>query len=146
MASGNTEWTDQRVEMIVGNLLRAGVILAASVTLLGGVLYLIQHGGDPAPRYRQYIDPRRAGARTPDGASPMAEIAPNELSIIVRLALAGRSRGIIQLGVLLLIATPIARVIFSIVAFAVQRDWTYIGVTLVVLAVLLYSFFTGLFG
>ena len=55
------------------------------------------------------------------------------------MALQGRGRGIIQLGLLLLIATPIARVVFSVYAFARQRDRTYVLVTLVVLAVLLYS-------
>lgn len=53
------------------------------------------------------------------------------------------SRGFIQLGIVLLIATPIARVVFSAWAFAAQRDYTYVVVTLIVLAVLLYSLLTG---
>jgi uncharacterized membrane protein len=44
-----------------------------------------------------------------------------------------------QLGLLLLIATPIARVAFSIFAFALERDWLYVGLTTVVFAVLLFS-------
>jgi uncharacterized membrane protein len=48
---------------------------------------------------------------------------------------------IIQLGVLLLIATPVARVGFALVAFAIERDKLYIAVSLTVLAVLLFSFF-----
>jgi len=48
-------------------------------------------------------------------------------------------RGLVQLGLLLLIATPIARVVFSIVGFVRQRDWLYVGVTAVVLALLAYS-------
>ncbi len=48
-------------------------------------------------------------------------------------------RSVIQLGLLLLIATPIARVAFSVVAFAVQRDRVYVGLSAVVLAVLLWS-------
>ena len=44
---------------------------------------------------------------------------------------------------MLLIATPIARVLFSVVAFALQRDRTYVVVTLIVLAVLLYSLIRG---
>ena len=54
-----------------------------------------------------------------------------------------RGRGLIQLGVLLLIATPVARVVFSAWAFARQRDWTYVLVTLFVLAVLLFGLFYG---
>ena len=51
----------------------------------------------------------------------------------------------IQLGLLVLIATPIARVAFSLVAFALQRDRIYVIVTLIVLAVLLYSLTGGHF-
>lgn len=52
----------------------------------------------------------------------------------------GRGRGLIQLGLLLLIATPITRVAFSIVGFSVERDWLYVSFTVIVLAILLYSF------
>ena len=131
MAHAEPTWTDERVETIVGNLLRTGVLLAAAVTLVGGVWYLTEHGGEPCPEYREF--------RGPQGS-------PSDLAEIVRLALAFHSRGLIMLGVLLLIATPIARVIFSVVAFVVQRDLTYVLVTLIVLTILLYSFFKGLFG
>jgi uncharacterized membrane protein len=53
--------------------------------------------------------------------------------------LAGQGRGIIQLGLLFLIATPVARVVFSIFAFSVQRDRLYVVVTLTVLAILMFS-------
>jgi uncharacterized membrane protein len=65
------------------------------------------------------------------------------MSGIVRDALTLRGRGIIQLGLLLLIATPVARVAFSVAAFAFQRDRLYVVVTLVVLAILLYSLTSG---
>lgn len=58
-------------------------------------------------------------------------------------ALELRSRGIIQLGLLLLLATPVARVAFSIYAFAHQRDLTYVFITSIVLAILLYSLASG---
>ena len=58
---------------------------------------------------------------------------------IVQDATALHSRGIIQLGLLLLIATPVARVAFSVMAFALQRDYTYVIITLIVFATLLYS-------
>ena len=48
-------------------------------------------------------------------------------------------KSIIQFGLLLLIATPIARVMFSVVGFAVERDYLYVALTLIVLGVLLYS-------
>jgi len=37
----------------------------------------------------------------------------------------------------------VARVILALVAFALQHDWFYVGVSLIVLAVLLYSIATG---
>lgn len=51
----------------------------------------------------------------------------------------GRPRAGIQFGLLLLIATPVARVVFSIFAFAAQRDWIYVGVSMIVLSILAYS-------
>jgi len=58
-------------------------------------------------------------------------------------ALALRGRGIIQLGLLLLIATPVARVVCAMAAFALQRDWLYVSVTVIVLSVLVYSLLGG---
>jgi len=52
-------------------------------------------------------------------------------------------RGLIQLGLLVLIATPVARVAFSLFAFLYERDWTYVFVTLLVLGLLVYSLFGG---
>jgi uncharacterized membrane protein len=52
-------------------------------------------------------------------------------------------RGLVQFGLLFLIATPIARVVFSIVGFMRQRDWLYVGVTAAVLALLAYSLFAS---
>ena len=45
------------------------------------------------------------------------------------------------LGLLLLIATPVARVLFSAIAFAIERDGMYVVITLVVLAILMLSLF-----
>jgi uncharacterized membrane protein len=62
---------------------------------------------------------------------------------IIADAKAFDGRGLIQLGVLVLIATPIARVAFSVIGFARQRDWLYVVMTLVVLVLLVYSVTTG---
>jgi len=114
---------DKRVEEIIGTLLRTGVILAAAVVLIGGVFYLARYGSSPA-HYGIFRG------------------EPGDLShvlAILRDAAALHPRGIMQLGILLLIATPVARVIFTVFAFAHERDWTYVVVTLIVLALLLYS-------
>jgi uncharacterized membrane protein len=125
-------WTDERVEQAVGNLLRTGVLLAAGVVLLGGILYLLRYG---PVRYGDSPADLRTFHGEPDDLRKPGEI--------VRAALSLRGRGLIQLGLLLLIATPVARVVFSVFAFIRQRDWMYVAFTLIVLAVLLYSLFSG---
>jgi uncharacterized membrane protein len=116
-------WTDQRVEQIVGNLLRAGVLTAAGVVLVGAALYLAQYGAT-VPDYEKFKG-------EPPGLRLVPEIAADALTL--------DGKAVIQVGILLLLATPVARVAFSVVAFALQRDRLYVLVTLLVLAVLLFS-------
>jgi uncharacterized membrane protein len=118
-----SEWTDRRVETIVGTLLRVGVTLSAAVVLAGGVVFLVRHGITPA-NYRVFRG------------------EPSELRHIrgiIHGVFALHSRAVIQLGLLLLIATPIARVAFALFGFAEERDWMYVSFTAIVLAILLYS-------
>lgn len=122
-------WSDERVEAVMGKLLIAGVLLAALVMLCGGAYYLFLYGS-AVPHYRVF-------------RGEPSDL--RSLSGIVKDALALRSRGLIQLAVVLLVATPIARVAFSIFAFARQRDGLYVVLTLIVFAVLLYSFIGGLY-
>lgn len=116
---------DDRVEGLISHLLRAGVVIAALVVIGGAVPYL---GQQP----RAHVDYRTFHSE-PDNLKLVHRIIPTAFS--------GDPRGIMQLGLLLLIATPIARVMFSAVAFAIDRDRMYVGFTLLVLAVLLYSLF-----
>src|SRR5215469_6706612 len=118
-----THWTDQRVEDIIGNLLRAGVILSALVVFVGAIVYLARHGQMP-------VDYRTFRGEPSDLC---------HISGIVGDAASFEGRGIIQLGLLLLIATPVARVAFSIFGFALEGDRMYAGFTLIVLMVLLFS-------
>jgi len=116
-------WDDHRIEVILGNLLRFGVLLSAAVVLAGGCVYLSHHAHEKAD-YRIFRG------------------EPSEFRTIagvIHSAVHGRGRGLIQLGLLLLIATPIARVAFSIVGFAMEHDRMYVAFTLIVLAILLYS-------
>jgi uncharacterized membrane protein len=120
---------DPRMERLVGNLLRAGVLTAASVVLVGGALYLHRHGRSDVG-LKEFVG------------------EPSELRYpgrIVADAFALKSRAIIQFGLLLLIATPVARVGLLMILFARQRDRLYFGVSLLVLAVLVYSLLSGNF-
>lgn len=116
---------EQRMDQIIGRLLQAGVILAAVFVLAGGAVFLSRHA-TPVTNY-QVFSGEPAQFRT--------------LAGIFHEAVALHGRGLIQFGLLILIATPIARVIFSVFAFLYQRDWTYVVVTLIVLAILIYSLF-----
>lgn len=62
---------------------------------------------------------------------------------VIGSALSLHSLGVIQLGLLLLVATPIARVALSLVAFMRQRDRRYVLITAIVLAILLFSLAGG---
>ncbi len=123
MTAGQSAWSDRRMEIIVGNILRFGVIAAAAVVAVGGLIYLARHGGEPVNLglFRGEL----ADFRTVTG--------------IIHSALALRGRGIIQFGLLLLIGTPVARVAFAAVGFALERDRLYATVALLVLGFLLYS-------
>jgi uncharacterized membrane protein len=121
------EQTDKLIDVIMGRLLRLGVVLAALVVFLGGVIFLTRH---PAPVTNYHFfqgEPEEFRA----------------ISGIFHEALAFSGRGLIQLGLLILIATPIARVAFSALAFFYERDWKYVVFTLVVLGLLLYSLSGG---
>src|ERR1051326_7204570 len=84
-----SDWTDQKVENIIGTLLRVGVLTSAFVVFFGGAIYLARHG-------RSTVDYRIFQGEPADY---------RQISGIVRQALNLRGRGIIQLGLLLLIAT-----------------------------------------
>ena len=117
------KWGDQRLEVIISVLLRTGVMLAAAVVLLGGICFLWQHGSEQ-PDYRVFHGTAQA-YRTISG--------------VIHAARPSNCPAVIQLGLLLLILTPIARVAFSLAGFALERDGTYVGLTFVVLAILIYS-------
>ncbi len=123
MAADEESWPDKQLARIVGNLLQIGVIVSAAVVFAGGLLYLIQYGAAMPDFHNFHGEPEQL----------------RSLSGILGAAFSLESRGIIQLGLLMLIATPVARVVVSVVAFSWHRDYTYILFTLIVLAVLLYS-------
>lgn len=115
--------TDDNLEIAIGRMLQTGVLLAAAVVLVGGVLYLL-HASGPRPNYSHFHGVAEV-LRTPSG--------------IWRGLLHGDAESVIQFGLLLLIATPVVRVILAGVGFLMERDRLYFWVSATVLAVLLYS-------
>jgi uncharacterized membrane protein len=126
LVSGHSS-ADDRTEQVVGNVLRLGVLIAAAVTLVGGVLYLMQ-----------------AGATRPDYHTFRGASSPlRSLTAIARGVAAGNAEAIVQAGVVLLIATPIARVALTLIAFAVRKDRLYAMISALVLVLLAYGLLGG---
>ncbi|MGZ3437712.1 MAG: DUF1634 domain-containing protein [Gemmatimonadaceae bacterium] len=118
---------DEQVELVIGRLLQWGVLAAAIVVVIGGILLLAQYGHLPAT-FRQFNS---------------EDSALRSVGGIIRAALTGDSRAIVQLGLVLLIATPAARVALTLGAFIIQRDRLYVVTTSIVLALLLYGLIWG---
>ena len=119
--------TDKQMEASIGGMLRVGVTISAAIVFLGGILYL-----------------REPLAKSPDYSHFIAEreSLPNIVGVLQGAAHLNAGN-IIQLGILLLIATPITRVVFCIAGFARQKDRLYVLISSSVLLILIYSLFQG---
>lgn len=119
-------WSDEQIELAMGRVLQAGVVLASAVMLVGAVAYLIRHGTE-IPEYHVFL-----------GAAPDLRTMPGVVAGIAQ----GRARAYIQLGVLIMIATPVLRVVLAIYGFARERDGIYVVISLIVLGILSYGLLT----
>ena len=117
---------DRNIETVLGNLLRTGVITAASVVMIGAIIFLVRHGQE-IPSYHIF-----------KGIS----FNFSDFGTLYNGILSFNSVSIMELGVLLLIATPVLRVVFSVFAFLYEKDYMYVLFTLIVLLVLVFSFFS----
>src|SRR4051812_44885139 len=115
--------TDEKLEIIIGNLLRAGVLASGLIVLVAGIVYVGQHNADPINYDTFHLE--QSNLRT--------------LSGIFRSAWAFRPDAIIQLGLVLLIATPIVRVAFAAIGFYLEGDRLYVAVSIIVLSILVFS-------
>lgn len=130
MAEEKKHWQDKDVEAALGNLLRWGVILSSVIVLIGGIIYLW-----------------RNGTSIPDYHSFHGLLLPfHSLTDVIKGIANGKGQAIIQLGVVLLIATPIARIAFSIVGFIKEKDRLYILIASIVLAIIITSLLLGIKG
>ncbi|MDQ6689135.1 MAG: DUF1634 domain-containing protein [Gemmatimonadota bacterium] len=118
---------DERIELVIGRLLQVGVLAAAIVVVAGGIILLARYGHLPA-NFQHF--------RSEDPAL-------RSVAGVGRAAFTGDSRAIVQLGLVLLIATPVARVALTLGAFVIQRDRLYILTTSIVLVLLLYGLIWG---
>ena len=115
--------TDQELDLSIAAMLRFGVSLSALIVLVGGILFL--HHSRAATANFSHFTPGDPALRSLTGPFEGAiDFAP---------------QSIIQVGLIVLIATPIARVVFCVVGFARQRNLLYVSISVLVLAVLFYS-------
>ncbi len=120
---------DHDIEQFIGTLLRYGVVSASIVAFVGGILYLFVHGMEIMPDYSSFHS---------ESASY------THLSGIIKGVISGKAREIIQLGVVILILTPIMRIVCSLFSFAIEKDRMYVIITFIVLCVILFSMFSGM--
>lgn len=117
-------WDDAKLEQIVAWLLISGVALSALVVLAGATGFLWNHAGERTDYHTFHSVPRQY----------------RDVGGVLGAVKTGDWRAVIQLGLILLILTPIARVAFSLAGFVLERDRTYLVLTAIVLAILIYSF------
>ncbi len=113
----------QRDELLLATVLRGGVLLSALLIAVGMLVHLVR-GGTPPSIYRTF-------SRSSFNLS-------NLPAMVHGIATLG-GRPIIELGLLVLIATPMLRVALSVGLFAKERDMTYVVVTVIVFGALLFS-------
>lgn len=118
---------DKDIQVILGTLLRIGVLVSMLVVLVGGVIFLISESGTVVD-YSIF--------------KPEVDSLSKPLEIIKMLPTLN-GKAIIQFGILLLIFTPISRVIFSIVTFSLEKDYMYVFIGLIVLAIIMVSLSGG---
>ena len=120
-------WGDEQMRNLLGTLLRIGVLTSASVVILGAMLFFIQHPGETIDFTVFKSEPVRL----------------RHVHTIVLEAIQFKSRSVIQFGLLLLIATPVVRVLFSLIGFVIEKDKIYILITSIVLGILCCSLFSS---
>jgi uncharacterized membrane protein len=118
---------DTDMQVVIGWVLRIGVILSICIVFFGGIIYLYRHG--------QSIADYRVFKGIPDFVRTGSGILNGILTL--------RGRAIIQAGIVLLIATPIIRVVFSAIGFILEKDYLYTCITLLVLLIIFASMLSG---
>lgn len=120
--------SDKDIQYIIGNLLRYGVWIALGVATLGGLIYLFRHEQEIV-HYGNFVEQD----------IDVFSLVKQTLSDVGK----GKGESVILLGILLLFLTPILRIIFSLVAFFIEKDYLYVGITLVVIGIICFSVFFG---
>ncbi|WP_018464459.1 DUF1634 domain-containing protein [Segatella paludivivens] len=120
---------NKKMQQLIGSTLRIGVMTACCIAVLGGAYYLICHGSEPVPDYYKFHG-------EPSSLTSLSGIFGGLLHL--------KAANWIQLGVLVLMLTPITRILLSLFDFAHQRDWLYVTITMIVFLVILSNSLGGI--
>ncbi|WP_462264945.1 DUF1634 domain-containing protein [Mucilaginibacter sp.] len=121
------KFKDTDIQSFIGWILRAGVMVSMLVVLAGGALYLYRHGAERIS-YAKF-----------NGVPEFVHSPRGIWNGILGL----RGRAIIQAGILLLIITPVLRVIVSGIGFMLEKDYLYTGISVLVLLIIILSALSG---
>src|ERR1700740_2866714 len=124
------KFKDTDMQLIIGWILRGGVAVSMAVVVIGGVFFLYRHGHS-VPDFRAFKG-------VPDFINSPQKVFESALQL--------RGQAIIQLGIALLIATPILRVVFAAIGFILEKDHLYTLISIIVLLVIIISMITGRIG
>ncbi len=115
-------------QTIIGNLLRYGVWISLSVAFLGGIVYLL-HNGNQIEDYSVFKENDRN----------IFEV----IAAIYNGAIQGNGESLIFTGIILLFLTPVLRVLLSLFSFLLEKDYLYVGITLIVIMIIIISISFG---
>jgi uncharacterized membrane protein len=120
-------FTDVDLNRSVGNLLRLGVILSVIISIIGFVKLFLE------------------GFKMPKNYSSLETGSSSEKvwSYFWTALCKGEGMAIIQLGILVLIFTPLMRIVFALIGYLKEKDYVYVVISSIVLAIMAISFFTG---
>lgn len=124
------KFKDTDIQILLGKVLRTGTTLSISIVLLGGMIFLFRHGNSIS-NYSKFTG-------IPDFVHYIKQLIPAALHF--------KGQAIIQLGIIFLIGTPILRVFFSAIGFALERDYLYVFISLLVFSIIIASMLTGKIG
>jgi len=121
---------DTDIQSIIGHVLRWGTMVSIGVVFFGGIFFIYRHGHS-IPDYKTFKG---------------IPVFLQRSAALVAAALNFKGQAIIQLGVILLIATPILRVVFSTIGFALEKDYLYVAISLLGLLIISSSMMSGRVG
>ena len=115
-------------QQLIGNLLRYGVWISLSIAFLGGIVYLSNHGTETV-NYTQFLENDRSIFQV--------------VASVLQGVKIGQGESLIFLGIVMLFLTPVLRVVLSLFSFLLEKDYLYVVITLIVIAIIGMSIFLG---